>query len=178
MRTELEYIRGVLDEIEGIVGDASRVPLRRGRVMVDRSDLLVMLGELRGSLPGELAEAEALRREYESIVAAGEEEGSRIVREARSQAEAEARETQAYQRSQRRCSENVERSERYAEEVSRGSEAYRDEVMGQLEGWLEDSLGSIAESRRELEETSRRPSPPQPVEEDEDEGETWRASSA
>ncbi|MBA2443414.1 MAG: hypothetical protein H0V53_13610 [Rubrobacter sp.] len=172
----MEYIRGILDELEEIVADASRIPLRRGQVMVDRSDLLVMLGELRGSLPGELAEAEALRREYESIVAAGEEEGNRILREARERAEAQARETQAYQRSQRRCSENVERAERYAEEVSRGSEAYRDEVMGQLEGWLRDSLGSIAGSRQELEETSRRPSPVQPVEEDE--GETWRASSA
>lgn len=176
MRADLEYIKGVLDELEEIVGDASRVPLRRGRVMVDRSDLLVMLGELRGSLPDELAEAEALRREYESIVAAGKEEGSRILREARGRAEAEVRETQAYQSSQRRCSEDVERAERYAEEVSRGSEAYRDEVMGQLEGWLEDSLGSIAESRRELEETSRGPSPPQPAEEDGED--TWRASSA
>src|SRR3712207_7616008 len=77
MREDMQYISGVLDELEAIVQDASGVPMRKGRAVVDRSDLLVMLDELRASLPRELAEAEALRRECGAMVAAAEEEGRR-----------------------------------------------------------------------------------------------------
>ena len=77
MREDMQYISGVLDELEAIVQDASGVPMRKGLAVVDRSDLLVMLDELRASLPRELAEAEALRRECGVMVASAEEEGRR-----------------------------------------------------------------------------------------------------
>ncbi|MDQ3942595.1 MAG: hypothetical protein M3254_05780, partial [Actinomycetota bacterium] len=82
MREDMQYISGVLDELEAIVQDASGVPMRKGRAVVDRSDLLVMLDELRGSLPAELAEAEEIRRECGAIVAAAEEEAERIIQNA------------------------------------------------------------------------------------------------
>ena len=87
MREDMEYISGVLDELEAIVQDASRVPMRKGRAVIDRADLLVMLDELRGSLPGELSEAEAIRRECAAIVASAEEEARRIVEEAHERAD-------------------------------------------------------------------------------------------
>ena len=59
MREDMQYISGVLDELEAIVQDASSVPMSKGRAVVDRSDLLVMLAELRGSLPPELADVMA-----------------------------------------------------------------------------------------------------------------------
>ncbi|MGH3147313.1 MAG: hypothetical protein ACRDTR_16060 [Rubrobacter sp.] len=178
MREDMQYISGVLDELEAIVQDASGVPMRKGRAVVDRSDLLVMLDELRGSLPQELAEAESLRRECGAQVAAAEEEARRIVGEADQRANAMVPETELYTRAQRRADEVVEGAERYAEEVSGGSEVYRDRVMGQLEDWFQDSLVSVEESRQELGGVPvRRPAPqPEPVEDDDAQG--WRASSA
>src|SRR5215211_652728 len=137
MREDMQYISGVLDELEAIVRDASGVPIRKDRAVVDRSDLLVMLDELRGSLPPELAEAEEIRRECGAIVAAAEEEAERIIEN-------------AYHRAERRAREIVDGAERYAEEVADGSDVYRDRVMGQLEGWFQDSLVSVGESRQEL----------------------------
>src|SRR5919199_1937580 len=96
MREDMQYISGILDELEAIVQDASGVPMSKGRAVVDRSDLLVMLDELRGSLPPELAEAEALRRECGATVAAAEEEARRIVEEAHHQADAMVPETELY----------------------------------------------------------------------------------
>ncbi len=189
MREEMEYISGVLDELEAIVQDASRVPMRRGRAVVDRADLLVMLDELRGSLPRELSEAEAIRRECAAIVAAAEEEARRIVEDAHERAETNVLDTELYRRSQRRAAETLDRAERYAREIEGGSEVYRDRVMGQLENWFEDSLVSVGESRQELTSSSPALTKPQrlaetrPVEEkDSDEnredGQGWRASSA
>ncbi|HZA45469.1 MAG TPA: hypothetical protein VE568_09245 [Rubrobacter sp.] len=179
MREDMQYISGVLDELEAIVQDASGVPMRKGWAVVDRSDLLVMLDELRGSLPQELAEAESLRRECGAQVAAAEEEAQRIIEEARHRANAKVPETELYQRAQRRAGEVVDGAERYAEEVSGGSEVYRDRVMGQLENWFQDSLVSVEESRQELGGVPIRRTTPQPeVVEEENGGRGWRASSA
>src|SRR3712207_8502856 len=112
MREDMQYISGVLDELEAIVQDASGVPMRKGRAVVDRSDLLMMLDELRGSLPGELSEAEAVRRECAAIVASGEEEARRIVEDAHERAEAKVLDTELYRRSQRRGAETVDRADR------------------------------------------------------------------
>src|SRR5829696_2956651 len=159
MREDMQYISGVLDELEAIVQDASSVPMSKGRAVVDRSDLLVMLDELRGSLPPELAEAEALRRERGATIAAAEEE--------------------LVSRTERRAGEIIDGAERYAEEVSGGSEVYRDRVMEQLENWFQDSLISVEESRQELGGVPVRRSAREPeVVKEETEGRGWHASSA
>src|SRR5918997_171526 len=175
MREDIEYISGVLDELEAIVQDASSVPMRKGRAVVDRADMLVMLDELRGSLPRELSEAEAVRRECAAVVAAAEEEARRIVELAHERSEAMVVDTELYRRSQRRADETVDRAERYAEEISGGSEVYQDRVMGQLENWFEDSIVSVGESRRELNGVPvSRPAPPPEAVEGEDEGQDWQ----
>lgn len=179
MREDMQYISGVLDELEAIVHDASGVPMRKGRAVVDRSDLLVMLDELRASLPQELGESEAIRRECGAMVAAAEEESRRIVEEAHHRANAMVPETELHRRAERRAGEIIDGAERYAEEVSSGSEVYRDRVMGQLEDWFQDSLVSVEESRQELNGVPvRRPSAQPEAIEEEDDDRGWRASSA
>src|ERR687898_2339401 len=130
MREDMQYISGVLDELEAIVRDASGVPIRKDRAVVDRSDLLVMLDELRGSLPPELAEAEEIRRECGAIVAAAEEEAGRIIENAHSRADAMAPETELCRRAERRASEIVDKAGRYAGEGAGGAEGDRGPVNG------------------------------------------------
>ena len=179
MREDMQYISGVLDELEAIVQDASSVPMSKGRAVVDRSDLLVMLDELRGSLPPELAEAESLRRECGATVAAAEEEAQRIIEEAHHRANALVPETELHRRTERRAGEAIDGAQRYAEEVSSGSEVYRDRVMEQLENWFQDSLVSVEESRQELGGVPVRRTTPEPGVVDEDtDARGWRASSA
>ncbi|MBA4115765.1 MAG: hypothetical protein H0X71_04870 [Rubrobacter sp.] len=182
MREDMEYIGGVLDELEAVLQDASGVPMRKGRAMVDRADLLGTLDELRGTMPRELSEAEAIRREYATIVAGAEEEARRIIEDAHQRAEASVLDTELYRRSQRRAAEGIDQAERYALEIQGGSEVYQERVMGQLEGWFEDSLTSVGESRQELGNSPVRKSSSTPTAETpppaEENGHGWRASSA
>src|ERR687894_1626186 len=117
MREETEYISGVLDELEAIVQGASGVPMRKGRAVADRAEMLATLDELREALPEELSEAEAIRRECAAIVAAAEEEARRIIEEAHERAEARVLDTEIYRSSQRRGAEAGERGERCAREI-------------------------------------------------------------
>ncbi len=186
MREDMQYISGVMDELDAIVQDASSVPMRKGLAVVDRSDLLVMLDELRGSLPGELSEAEAIKRECADMVAEAQEDARRLIEDAHRRTEDRVEESEVYRRALRRADEVTERAERYADEVSTGSEAYRDRVMGQLENWFEDSLVSVGESRQELGGVPVRPvvqtvEPQQPARHeapDEEDERGWRVSSA
>ncbi len=180
MREDMEYISGVLDELEAIVQDASRVPMRKGRAWVNREDLMATLEELGRSVPQELSEAEAIRRECVAAVAAAEEEARRIIEDAHERTEAKVLETELYRRSQRRAAESVERAERYAQEIRGGSEVYQDRVMGQLESWFQDSLVSVGESRQELGSSPvrRSPMPAPEAQPPEENGQGWRASSA
>lgn len=156
MREEMEYISGILEELEAIVYNASSVPMRKGRALVDRSDIVYMLEELRESLPGELSDAESVRRECSAMVAAAEEEAGRILEKARERADERVEHTDVYLRSQRRASEIQGAAEQYSQEVSSGSEAYRERIMGQLENWCQDSLTSVEESRKELNNAPRK----------------------
>lgn len=151
MRPDLEYITGILDELENLLQDASKVPMNRGRVMVDRPDALALIGELRGSLPKELEEARAIYREHESITSSAREEAERVVENARQRSQELVEESEPYRRANRRAEENLDTAEKYSEEVSRGSEAYRAQVMAKLERWFGESLESVAESRKGLE---------------------------
>ena len=177
MREEMEYISGVLEELEAIVYNASSVPMRKGRALVDRSDIAYMLEELRESLPGELSDAESVRRECSAMVAAAEEEAGRIFEKARRRSDEQVEHTDTYLRAQRKAAEIQAAAEQYSKEVSSGSEAYRERIMGQLEGWCQDSLTSVEESRKELNSAPRRSPSIDPVEEDES-GPDLRANSA
>ncbi|WP_119069153.1 hypothetical protein [Rubrobacter indicoceani] len=184
MREDTQYIGEILEELDAIVQDASSVPMRRGLAVVDRSDMLSVTDELRGSLPQELNESEAIKRESRAIIAAAHEEAERIVQEAHRVAEEKVRETEPYRRAQRRAAENIDRAERYAQEVASGSEVYQDRVMGQLESWFQDSLISVGESRQELSGSSSwqesKEDAPSKVEEKREQNDErgWRVSSA
>lgn len=182
MREDMQYIGEILEELDAVVQDASSVPMRRGLAVVDRSDMLSMMDELRGSLPDELRDSESVRQESRAIVAAAHEEAERIVQEAHRLAEEKVKETEPYRRAQRRAAENIDRAERYAQEVASGSEVYQDRVMGQLESWFQDSLISVGESRQELSGTPARQAQMERTEPEQrgndEEERDWRVSSA
>lgn len=177
MRGEAERISGVLDEIEAAFREASGVPMRRGKAVVDRADLLALIDELKGLLPAEVVEAEAVRRECGAVISEAEERAGRIVEEAKREAQVRALETGRYHRAERMVEEILEHAERYAEEVASGAEVYQERVLEQLESWFQDSIESVSESRRELGAPVLQRSGRLGRGEDEP-GEGWRANSA
>lgn len=194
MRADLEHIAGLLDELENLLQDSAKLPMNRGRGMVDRSEALALAEELRAALPRELEEAKVIHRERESVLSSAHEEAGRIVERARQRSQELVEDTDSYRRSQRLAEENLERAEKYSREVSRGSEAYREQVMARLERWFGESLDSVAEARQELEAPQERREPQQPPQESAGDGldetrpqeplpegggeQGWRASSA
>ena len=70
-----------IDEIIALVEGARSVPMSRNCI-VDRSELISALDQLRGELPGEMRRAGALLDERDKILDAGRREADRIIVEA------------------------------------------------------------------------------------------------
>jgi hypothetical protein len=69
-----------IDEIIAMVEGARSVPMSRNCIM-DRTELIGLLDQMRGELPGEMRRAAALLDERDKILDAGKRESDRIVME-------------------------------------------------------------------------------------------------
>jgi cell division septum initiation protein DivIVA len=69
-----------IDDIIAVVEAARQVPMSRN-CMVDRSELIASLDELRAELPSELRRSSALLEERDKILDAGRREAERIITE-------------------------------------------------------------------------------------------------
>jgi cell division septum initiation protein DivIVA len=69
-----------IDEIIALAEGARSVPMSRN-CMIDRGELINLLDQLRGELPGELRRSAALLEERDKILEAGRVEAERIITE-------------------------------------------------------------------------------------------------
>ena len=138
-----------LDEIITMVEGARSVPMSRN-CMIDRAELIGVLDQLRGELPGEMRRAAALlderdkildagRREAERIIVEGEAEHARLVsvNEITVSAEHEAGRLIADARAE---------AQRLREEV----DDYVDTALANFEQFLTRSLASIERGRDKM----------------------------
>lgn len=75
----------LLDELEEIVDTAPNVPLT-GKIMVESSEVLEIVEDIRKSLPEDVKQAKWLKDEKERILAEAKEEYEKIILEAKKQA--------------------------------------------------------------------------------------------
>lgn len=75
----------LLDELEEIVDTAPNVPLT-GKIMVESSEVLEIVDDIKKSLPEDVKQAKWLKDEKERILAEAKEEYEKIILEAKKQA--------------------------------------------------------------------------------------------
>ena len=75
----------LLDELEDIVDTAPNVPLT-GKIMVESSEVLEIVDDIRKALPEDVKQAKWLKDEKERILAEAKEEYEKIIMEAKKQA--------------------------------------------------------------------------------------------
>src|SRR5512145_1556512 len=75
-----------IDEVIALVENARNVPMSRN-CMIDRSEMIGLLEQLRSEIPSELRRAAALLDERDKILDAGQRAGDRMMNEARAEAQ-------------------------------------------------------------------------------------------
>ncbi|WP_130796131.1 ATP synthase F0 subunit B [Streptomyces otsuchiensis] len=138
-----------LDEIVAAVESAKSMPMSASCV-INRSDLLGRLDEVREALPGSLAQAQELLGGREQVVAQAQQEAQRIVEAARTERGSLVDSTEVVQRAQAEATRIVTEARREADSVREEADDYVDSKLANFEVVLGKTISSVDRGRTKL----------------------------
>nr|WSX49582.1 cell division initiation protein [Streptomyces sp. NBC_00974] len=138
-----------LDEIVAAVGSARSMPMSASCV-INRAELLAHLEEVRGALPGSLAQAQELIGGREQMVEEARREAERIIESAHAHRGSLISDTEVARRSQDEADRILADARREAEEIRAEADDYVDSKLANFEVVLTKTIGSVDRGREKL----------------------------
>jgi cell division septum initiation protein DivIVA len=138
-----------IDEIISFVETARSVPMSRN-CMVDRAEMLGMLEQLRGEIPGETRRAQALLDERDKILDAGQREAERMIAEAEAEHHRLVSLNEVVVSADRESSRLVAEARADAQRLRDEVDEYVDTTLANFEQFLTRSLASIERGRDKM----------------------------
>lgn len=131
----LEDLRSTVEEAKGAFGN-------RAQCQIDREELLSLIDELESVLPEDIHNALTIVNRREEIIRRAEDEASRIIEDARMQAETLASEQEVVRIARIQHDEILAAAEQYDRDIREGANDYADDVFyhveRELDGWIEN----------------------------------------
>lgn len=144
-----ETLAGVLDALEHAVEHGRAMPMSTS-VLVNRTEVLHLLGQARDALPAQLAAADGLLAETDAVVARAEAEAERILADARRRAEELVASDAVVVAAQDRAAAIVTEAEVTAERMRREADDYCDRRLAEFEIDLGRVLAQVQAGRAKL----------------------------
>jgi hypothetical protein len=138
-----------LDELISLVEDARSMPMSASCI-VNRSEVLALLEEIRELLPEEFRHAQLLLDDRDSVVAEGQREAERIIGRAEEERSAMTAETEVVLEAQRHADRIRLEARNEAEAMRREVDDYVDTKLANFEVVLEKTLGAVHRGRDKL----------------------------
>jgi cell division septum initiation protein DivIVA len=138
-----------IDEIIATVEGARSVPMSRNCI-VDRSELVGLLDQLRGELPGEMRRAGALLDERDKILEAGKREADRIIVEAEAEHARLVSINEITVSAEHEAARMVADARAEAQRLRDEVDDYVDTALANFEQFLTRSLASIERGRDKM----------------------------
>jgi vacuolar-type H+-ATPase subunit H len=138
-----------LDEIVASVEGARAMPMSASCI-VNRTELLAQLDELRAMLPGQLAEAEEVLQSREDVVDEGRTEAQRIIDEAKRERSRLIARTEIAQEATREAERIVTEAEAEASRMRDDVDDYVDTKLANFEVVLGKTLAAVERGREKL----------------------------
>ena len=141
----LKYV----DDLEDIVETSSTIPLR-GKIMVEKEEILDLLENLRRDLPLELTEATQIRKDKDLIIKDAHKEAEKIIQGARAQADQLVAEDELVRKANARAQELMDTANNESNQIRIGARDYADKLLEQTQVQLSDVIKLLNENRQEL----------------------------
>ena len=148
-------IESILDELESLLIDASRVPFTNKRV-VEEDDVVRLLDELREKLPGSITEAGQIVAEKQRVLEKAQEEGQKIIDKAKSYALKLTDEHIIAKQAQDHSNEIVALAHKEAVDLQTDAVVYADNVFKHLEEQIARTLEVVRQGHNELSQSKRK----------------------
>lgn len=136
-----------LDEITRLVEEARAMPMSAS-ALVNRSDVLGLLDELRELLPEELHHADLLLSDREAVVAQGQAEADQLLAQAQSEHDRLVEDTEVMRSARARAAQVQEQAHADATQLLADADDYVDRKLGEFEVVL-DRVGQQVRRGRE-----------------------------
>ncbi|MFE7562451.1 ATP synthase F0 subunit B [Kitasatospora sp. NPDC057500] len=142
-------VQNKVDEIVAAVENARSMPMSASCV-VNRAELIGLLQDLRAALPAELAQAQSVMADHESMVAGAQAEADRIIQGAHAERGSLISDTEVVRRAQAEADRIL--AEARAETETKRAEAddYVDSKLANFEVVLTKTLGAVGRGRTKL----------------------------
>jgi hypothetical protein len=145
----VDTVQSKLDEIAAAVESARAMPMSASCV-VNRGELLGLLGELRALLPDEITEARSVLQDKDDVLAEGRREAARIIAQAREERLRMLSEEEVYVQAQTEADQLLWEASTKAAEMRAEVDDYVDRKLANFEIELEKTLKSVERGRAKL----------------------------
>ena len=139
----------LLDRLETSVETARSMPFSNN-CLVDREEMLVLIGMIRDNLPAELKQARWLLEQNRQLIAEARKEAENMMREAESRMAAMIDEHEITQQARQQAAQTIEASNGSARQIRAGAIEYARKRLNDLEEQLTEMLVMIQKNTREL----------------------------
>ena len=142
-------ITEILDQMEKVLLDSSRLPLTNKRI-VEEDDMLQLIDELHDALPAALMEAERIIAERQHIMTEAQTAAQDIVDQAKSYVMKLTEEHLITRQAQEQADEIIGSARQTAAELRNDATQYAYDVFQYLEGQLEKTIEVVRQGRNGL----------------------------
>ena len=138
-----------LDALAELVENARAMPMSASCV-VNRGEVLELIGDIRATLPTALADAEGLLARQEDLVAEGRRESDRIIDAAYAEQGRLVSEAEVFRQAQIEAERVVHEAEQAARRMQSEVDDYVDARLANFEVVLQKTLATVARGREKL----------------------------
>ncbi len=147
-------IEEILDEIDAILLEASRVPFTNKKV-IEEDDLARLLDELREMLPEEISEAKGIVKERQRILDDAQKEARNIVEQAKNYISKLTEENVITKQAQEQANEIVLQAHKTARDLQGDAASYAVDVFKHIEANLAKALEIVHQGHCELQQSMK-----------------------
>ncbi|MEA4888497.1 MAG: ATPase [Clostridiaceae bacterium] len=139
----------LLDRLENSVESAKALPFSNS-CLVDREEMLVLIGMIRDNLPAELKQARWLLEQNRQLIAEARKEAENMMREAESRMAAMIDEHEITQQARQQAAQTVEAANNSARQIRAGAIEYARKRLNDLEEQLTAMLVMVQKNTKDL----------------------------
>ncbi len=141
-------VLNLLEKIEDIVEDASKLPLSN-KIMIDKEEILEVINDIRLKLPDEINRASWVAKERQRILAEAQSEAEELIHKVKEQQQILVEENEITRIAKQNANQLLQDAEIKANEMKMGAYNYSDEILSKLQDKIRD-INNIIEQNREI----------------------------
>ena len=139
----------LIDEIEDIVEAGSGIPFSH-KVMIDQTEILEIVKEIRIKLPDEIKQAAWIKDERQRILAEAQKDADTLIKEAEFKLKELIDQDEITKQANNRAEEIITKAQNNAKEIRLGAIEYADSLLLETQENLKEIMQLLNDNRKDL----------------------------